>query len=246
MGAVLVTGASRGIGASVAKRLAKTGFDLVLWSRTGQQLVEVAEECRREKVDVITAEVDVSDSEAVFDSGVRSIELAGELRGLVLNAGIGIWGKVAELSVDDWRQVVSTNLDGAFYTLRACMPFLGKAAGAQIVTLGSDSSLYGYPTRSAYCASKSGLVGLVEALRRETRADGLRISNVILSRVDSYFRNKKPGARPQGLTTDEVAEAIEWIFSTKERLEVRELRLSALTETFGVLPEFHDLGETRI
>jgi NAD(P)-dependent dehydrogenase (short-subunit alcohol dehydrogenase family) len=235
-GYVLVTGASRGIGAGAALVLARSGFNLVLWARSGEELAATAEKCRTFGVDVRTAIVDVSKDASVRDAGSASIDNLPHLCGCVVNAGIGIWGTTAETSMDEWRSVMSTNLDGAFYTMKACLPLIEHSRG-QIVMMGSDSGLFGYPGRIAYCASKSGLNGLVESLRREVRSKGVRVTNLTMSRVDTFFRAKRPGDRPSGLSIEEVGEAVGLIFSMPPRVEMRELQLSSINDTFGPFPE---------
>lgn len=236
-GVVLVTGASRGIGRSCALALARDGMDVVLWARTAEPLAEVAEICesfgRRARV----ACVDVADPDAVARAAVETLADLPDLRGLVVNAGAGVWGSLGSLSVADWRGQQGVNLDGAFYTLQAAAPLLGRSSGAQVVAIASDSSLFGYPERSAYCASKAGLIGLMESARRELRGRRIRVTNIFASRVDTFFRGKQPGSRPEALTADEVGDVVAALFRMPDRLEVRELHLSALTTTFGPFPE---------
>jgi NAD(P)-dependent dehydrogenase (short-subunit alcohol dehydrogenase family) len=238
-GYVLVTGASRGIGAGAALELARRGFDLVLWARTGKELAETAEKCRAFGVDARAAIVDVSNEASVSEVGAASINDLQALRGCVVNAGIGIWGTVAETKPNAWRAVMSTNLDGAFYTMRACLPLVERHDCGQIVIMGSDSGRFGFAGRTAYCASKWGLNGLVESLRRETRSKGIRITNLTMSRVDTFFRTKQPGDRPSSLSVKEVGEVVGLVFSMPPRVEMRELQLSSINDSFGPYPEQH-------
>lgn len=236
-GYVLVTGASRGIGACAALELARSGFDLVLWARTDTDLAKTAESCRAFGVDARTAIVDVSNEASVNESGVASINDLHALRGCVVNAGIGIWGTVAETEPGEWRAVISTNLDGAFYTIKACLPLIERHDRGQVVIMGSDSGRFGFAGRAAYCASKWGLNGLVESLRRETRSKGIRITCLTMSRVDTFFRTKQPGDRPSSLSIQEVGEVVRLVFSMPARVEMRELQLSSINDTFGPYPE---------
>ncbi|MFS8184747.1 SDR family NAD(P)-dependent oxidoreductase [Pseudovibrio denitrificans] len=234
---VLVTGASRGIGAGSAEALAEAGFNLVLWGRTTDDLNATAERCSAKGVNVRVASLDVSDSDAVFDAGAKSLAGLEELRGVFLNAGMGIWGSVHELSISDWREQLATNLDGTFYTLKLTLPYLCRNPTAQILLMGSDSSEIGLPERSAYCASKWGNSGLLEAVRREVRSAGVRVTNLKVSRVDTYFRGKSPNMRPEALHISDVAGLVTTIFQLPPKLEIRELSASANTTTFGIYPE---------
>jgi NADP-dependent 3-hydroxy acid dehydrogenase YdfG len=236
-GHVLITGASRGIGAACAAALAKARFDVVLWARSEPDLHATRDVCASHGVDARAAVVDVSDPQSVFGPGAASLAGLNSLRGCILNAGVGIWGNVTDFSVQDWRSVVATNLDGAFYSLKVSLPLLLQNPHGQILTMGSDSGLTGYPERGAYCASKSGLHGFLAAVRRETRGDGIRITNLVMSRVDTFFRSKKPGNRPNSLSVDDVARVVEWVFLAPSKVEIREVQLSAIAESFGPYPE---------
>lgn len=234
---VLVTGASRGIGASAAKSLAKSGYNLVLWARDEVGLEEVAASCRDQGVGVITATVDVSNFESIDLQGRRSLKSLPGLRGCVLNAGIGVWGKLRDFDVQDWRNTLSTNLDGAFFTLKLAIPLLERHSTPQLVLIGSDSSHFGFPDRGAYCASKWGVKGLIESLRREVRSSGVRITDLVLSRVDTYFRNKTPGNRADCMKMEEVGSLVSTLFAHDPSIEIRELYASAMTTSFGAFPE---------
>lgn len=234
---VLITGASRGIGAGIAKRLARNGFNLVLWARTRADLDAVASECASLGVTVRCAAVDVSDPEAVATAGVAALQGIDALRGCVLNAGSATFGSLASFSTDAWRDVLATNLDGAFHTLKVALPLLERRPCSQLISMGSQAALYGFETQAGYCASKWGLNGLVETVRREKRAAGLRVTNLVMAGVDTYFRGKKPGDRPGSLEIDEIAHVVETLFAMPANVEIREIHVSALSTSFGPFPE---------
>lgn len=239
MESVLVTGASRGIGAGIANRLASKGFNLVLWARTGSELNNVASECRSHGVTVNTAAVDVSDPGSVANAGAAALDGVDSLRGCVINAGAATFGKLSDFSTDEWRAVIGTNLDGAFFTLRIAMPLLERSPTSQVVAMGSQAALFGFEHQAGYCASKWGLNGLIETARRESRSNGVRITNVVLGPVDTYFRGKKPGDRPGTLAIDDVASVIENLFAMPHDVEVREIHLTSMLKPFGPFSEHH-------
>jgi NAD(P)-dependent dehydrogenase (short-subunit alcohol dehydrogenase family) len=234
---ILITGASRGIGRGSALALAAAGFDLVLWGRDGADLDTTAAACRENGVHAATAQVDLADPASVDAAGRRSLAEHPALRGLVVNAGMGVWGRLESVSVSDWRAQHGVNLDGAFFALRASVSRLRACPGAQVVAIASDSSLFGFAERSAYCASKHGLIGLMESARRELRPDGVRVTNLLASRVDTHFRGKQPGSRPEALTADEMGAIVASVFALPPKVEMREIRLSAIGTTFGPFPE---------
>jgi NADP-dependent 3-hydroxy acid dehydrogenase YdfG len=238
---VLITGASRGIGRSVALALAADGCAPVLWARSGDDLAKVADEVRALGVPVRTAIVDVGDRAAVIRARQESLADIDRLAGLVLNAGQGTWTALTDLDAAAWDQTVRTNLDGGFHVLSAVSPLLTAAPGALIVGLLSDSALYPFPQRAAYAASKSGLRALLEVTRRELRDRGVRVCQVLPSRVDTHFQGAHtaaaPGTRDGALSAADVATVIAGIFRLPPNVEVREIQLSALTSTFGPFPE---------
>ncbi|MBW8089235.1 SDR family oxidoreductase [Streptomyces hygroscopicus] len=235
---VLVTGATRGIGRAVAFALAEAGYPLVLWARTGRELEEIAAEITaKHGTPVRIASVDVSVAAEVDKAVADSLAGIATLRGAVINAGGGIWSSIEEMAVEDWRAVVGTNLDGAFHTLRVAMPLLRGHRGAQLVGLASDSSYGSFPQRGAYCASKAGFRSLLETARRELRESGVRVTVLVPSRVDTYFRGKQPGDRPEALSRTEVAEVVTTLFAMGPRVEVREVQLSSIHSSFGPFPE---------
>ncbi|WP_217558977.1 SDR family oxidoreductase [Streptomyces sp. GbtcB6] len=242
---VLITGASRGIGRAVALTLAAAGYPLILWARTHADLSEISQEIgHRWGTPVRIATVDVSDSRQVGNAAEISFEGVNALRGVVVNAGGGIWGSIETMNVDEWHQVLGPNLDGAFHTLHAVLPYLRRQPGSQIIGLASDSSYNSYSGRGAYCASKAGFLSLLETARRETRHDGVRVTTLVPSRVDTYFRGKHPGDRPDALSMEEVADVIASVFALPARVEIREIQLSSIISPFGVFPEVSEKEPT--
>lgn len=244
---VLITGASRGIGRAAALSLAAAGYPVILWARTAADLTEVSRTIEEQwGTPVRTAVVDVADPDQVSKAAAESLEDIGSLRGAVVNAGGGIWSPLEEMNTDDWRQVLGPNLDGAFHTLRTVLPYLRRRPGAQIVGLASDSSYNSFSGRGAYCASKAGFLSLMETARRETREDGVRVTVLVPSRVDTYFRGKQPGSRPEALTMTEVGDMVASVFTLPARIEVREIQFSSITSSFGMFPEVCAVEPTNV
>lgn len=237
---VLVTGASRGIGAATALRLAAAGFDLVLWARTCEELQEVGEKAAAFGGSVAVRAVDVSDAGQVA-AGYAALDRQSPLAGLVLNAGSGRWQQITEIEDAVWDRTLATNLRGSMLVLRQLLPRLQARPGALVVGVLSDSARYPFPGRAAYAASKAGLAALLEVARRETRSAGVRITALLPSRVDTAFQGSlaeaAAGCRPGSLSADEVAEVIGWLFELPPGIEVRELQLAALTSSFGPYDE---------
>ncbi len=237
---VLVTGASRGIGAQTALRLAAAGFDLVLWARTIEDLRLIQQQAAAYGGQVSVNAVDVADAGQVA-AGYAAIQWHSPLTGLVLNAGSGLWQPIAEIEDAVWDQTLATNLRGAMLVLRQFLPRLQQVPAGLVVGVLSDSAKYPFAGRGAYAASKAGLAALLEVTRREVREAGVRVTALLPSRVDTAFQGSlesaAAGCRPGSLSADNVAEVIGWLFELPAGVEVRELQLSALTSSFGPYQE---------
>jgi len=220
-GWVVISGASRGIGAATARRLAAEGRPTVAWARSAAALRDVAEACSRAGAPSLARAVDVADARSV-QAAVAALP-PGRVDGVVLNAGVGAWEALGETTPDAWRTTIATNLDGAFYTLRALWPRL--APRALVVGVGSDSGYEGRGGRAAYCASKFGLRGLLETARIDGGRLELRVTHLACGPVDTHFRDSRPGDRPGALSATEVAEAVALLFGLPGHVEVPELKL---------------------
>jgi len=173
----LVTGGSRGIGAEIARELARAGATVTLSYRSGKDEAErVAQEAGARAV-----HADVSDAEQAR----ALVDQAGELDILVNNAGLTRDGLLARMSDQDWREVLDTNLGGVFHTCRAATRGMMKRRGGAIVNISSIVGLHGNPGQTNYSASKAGIIGFTKALARELGNRGVRANVVAPGYVDT-------------------------------------------------------------
>ncbi len=174
----LVTGASRGIGAAVARALDGEGVRLGLASRSGDDLGisgAVAQPC------------DVRDPAALASIVGATVERFGRLDILVVNAGVGAYGPFLDLPAEDLEAMIDVNVKGALYAVRAALPALLVSDAADIVMIASVAGLHGLPYEATYCASKFAQVGLTRALDHELRERGVRCTNVCPGGVATDF-----------------------------------------------------------
>jgi NADP-dependent 3-hydroxy acid dehydrogenase YdfG len=230
---VLITGASRGIGAGIARALARDGYDLILWSRDTHELAAVAKQLATFGTSIDVAGVDVADAAAVAAEQKRSLDRADRLNGLVICAGVGEWSPLVEVTDEQWDTTLDTNLKGAFHVLRAALPLLELVPYSHVILLGSDSSETGMAGRAAYCSSKWGLRGLGESLRGEVRPRRIKVTQILVSRVDTYFRGHKPGDRPGALLPKHIAGVVSAIFAQEPKVEIREIRMASMDASYG-------------
>ncbi|HUF11950.1 MAG TPA: SDR family oxidoreductase [Longimicrobiales bacterium] len=171
----LVTGASRGIGLAIAQALADAGAGVALAARGDKDLeravADIGPRARGYTADVRSA----ADCTRLVECAVSDF---GRLDILINNAGVGIFRKVADMSVDEWDTVLRTNLDALFYLTHAALPALVRQGG-WIINIGSLAGKNPMPEGAAYNASKFGLIGFSEALMQEVRHDGVRVSYIM-------------------------------------------------------------------
>ncbi len=226
--AALVTGGTRGIGRAVAAALVGQGASVVL-TGTGR---EPAERVATELTEAGPGRAfgtgcDVRDERSVEALAGFARDRLGRLDLLVNNAGIGIYRPVPELTLTEFREVVETNLIGAFAVIRACLPLLEASRGA-VVTIGSLAGRHPFRGGAAYNASKFGLLGMTEALMLDLRDRGVRVSTVMPGSVATGFAGRSPGdGADWKLAPEDVAEAV---------LAVASLRTQALASRIELRP----------
>src|SRR5262249_8241439 len=165
----VVTGGSRGIGRSIATALAAEGARVAVCARRRADAEKTATEIGH---GAMGAACDVQDYAQVKGFFAEVAKRLGDVDVLVNNAGVGLFGPVADMKPDDWRAVIGTNLDGVFYCCHEAIPLMRARGGGYIVNIASLAGKQATPNLAAYNASKFGLIGFSEALFQEIRYDG--------------------------------------------------------------------------
>jgi len=174
----LITGASKGLGKAMALALAEAGARLVLVSRNLEQLTETADAARRFGAAAAVFQADVTDEQQVAQLVRGVTEAYGKLEILINNAGINIRKSVTDFTLDEWRRVLDTNLTGVFLMCRAFVPLMKGRGYGRIINLTSIMSHVAIPGRTAYCASKTGLLGFTRALALELAAEKITVNGI--------------------------------------------------------------------
>jgi len=198
----LITGASRGVGAAVARAFSERGAKLGLLSRSGDDLG---------LPDALGVECDVRDRDAVFAATARVVERFGRLDCVVANAGMGAYGPFLELAPEHVEEMIDLNLKGTLYTAAATLPHLIEAGGGDFVSLSSVAGLRAFPGETVYNASKFGQVGFVRSLDHEMREHNVRCTTVAPGGIATDFAmgtGRTPEAVEGMMTADEAAEAV--------------------------------------
>jgi acetoacetyl-CoA reductase len=191
----VVTGASRGIGAAVARELGAYGSHLVLnyVSSTGLAEALAAElDAAGTAGAIITAQADVSDEIAAMRLMDAVFDQFGRIDILVNNAGITRDRTFKKMTSQEWREVIETNLNGVFYTTHAALPYLVQDSGGTIVNMGSVIGLSGNVGQSNYAAAKAGLIGFTKTLALELARNKVTVNCIAPGFIETDMLSKVP------------------------------------------------------
>ncbi len=213
---VFITGASSGIGEACARAFAAQGAKLVLCARRYERLQKLAESL---PVATHTIRLDVTDRRAV-EAAVESLpEVFREIDILINNAGLsrGL-NKFQEGSVDDWEEMINTDIKGVLYVTRAILPGMIERQRGHVINLGSVAGHYAYQNGAVYCLAKAAIKSLTESLKQDLLGTPIRVSSVDPGLVETEFsivrfhgdveRAKKVYEGVKPMTPDDVADAI--------------------------------------
>ncbi|RMG91555.1 MAG: 3-oxoacyl-ACP reductase FabG [Zetaproteobacteria bacterium] len=175
----IVTGASRGIGYAIARRLAEQGYDLAICG-TRQQTIDKAGTRLSEEhgCDVLACAVDVSERQQVMDFIQKAQKHFGRLDVLVNNAGITRDNLAMRMKEEDWNQVIATNLSSVFHASQAVLKPMMRARYGRIINISSVVASMGNPGQLNYCASKGGIDAMTRSLAREVGSRGITVNAV--------------------------------------------------------------------
>ncbi len=194
----LVTGASKGIGRETALALAREGAHIAISARSEELLQEVAGEIRAAGSKALVFPGDMSDEKTIAEFVEATIAEFGRLDILINNAGVGIFGPVAELSTEDWDTMFSLNMRGVFLMTRTCLPHLRAAGESVVVNVASLAGKNAFVGGGGYAATKHALLGFSRCLMLEERQHGLRVLAICPGSVNTPFNiDRSPADDPR-------------------------------------------------
>ncbi len=225
----VVTGASRGIGASVSRMLADHGVRLGLASRSGDDLGLPA---------AVARPTDVRDRAQLTALVNETVERHGGLDIVVANAGVGAYGPFVDLDPDLADEMIDVNARGVINTAAVCVPRLIARGGGDFVSVASEAGRRGLPHEAVYCASKFAQVGFTRALDHELRPLGIRCTNVCPGGVATDFAMEEGRGRTPDMpelagmmSADDVAEAVLFAVTRPRGHRILEVAFRPMTET---------------
>jgi NADP-dependent 3-hydroxy acid dehydrogenase YdfG len=222
-GAAVISGAGSGIGRAVAVALARRGHPLILLGRHPASLEQTLEQAGGKGLALVA---DVRDAEALNGSAIGARERGFVAQIVVPAAGVARVAPFGELSSEQLRESIDTNLLGALFLYRAFLPSLLENGGHLFAIL-SAAAKQGFPNWSAYGASKWGLRGAVASLREELRGSAVRVTEIYPGATDSPLWEGVPGEWNRGamMTPEAVAQAIVWALDAHASASVEEIHL---------------------
>jgi 3-oxoacyl-[acyl-carrier protein] reductase len=221
---VLITGCHKGIGRAVLEALHATGR---------YTLYGIARQPLPAGLSSLTDELficDLADTDALTKTMDKILAVSGGIDVLINNAGIGIFKPVDVLTLDDWNQVLTTNLTAPFLLTSHLLPAMKQKNYGRIISISSDAEHLSFADAGAYCAAKAGLKLLMDCVRKEADGYNIHVTTVAPGRVDTHFNNKSPGARPHSLQPEDVAAQVVFVLAQGDRAEVEQIYLNSAAE----------------
>jgi NAD(P)-dependent dehydrogenase (short-subunit alcohol dehydrogenase family) len=223
----VVTGGTRGIGRAIAERLLEEGCSVAICGREQATVdVAVAEMHRLGTIAGFAADVTQPEQVEHFFSQVE--RQFGGLDILVNNAGEGVFRKVGEMTVDDWRRNIDLNLNGAFYCAHAALPRFAQRGGGFVVNISSLAAKNAFSGGAGYNASKFGLNGFTEALMLDHRYDNVRVCSVMPGSVATDFAgdaSKRTADSGWKVAAQDVAEVVTMVLRMPARTMVSQVEM---------------------
>ncbi|KAA0213428.1 SDR family oxidoreductase [bacterium] len=239
MKTILVTGATSGFGEAIARRFAKEGWKLVILGRRKDRLDKLAKELKAHAV-----ACDVRKRKEVFEAIASLPREFGAIDVLVNNAGLALGMEPAhKADLDDWEQMVDTNIKGLMFVTRAVLPGMVERGRGHIVNIGSTASNYPYPGGNAYGGSKAFVKQFSLNLRADLQGTGVRVTNLEPGLAETEFSlvrfkgdQDKAGAVYKGmqpLTGQDIAEAVHWCVNLPAHMNVNRMEIMPTAQSFG-------------
>ena len=221
----LVTGASRGIGLAVAKKLAQMGASVCICARDAAKLEAARSEIEKAGCKCLAVAADVSRASDV-DSLARKVRDAlGPVEILVNNAGIGIFGPTHEAAEENWDKVLDTNLKSVFLLSKAFAPGMIKLGHGDIINIASIAGKSAFAGGGIYCASKWGVLGLTQCMAEDLRPHGIRVSVICPGSVNTEFSPHAGKDVTKMLQPEDIAHAVETIVTQQPQSFISEVVL---------------------
>lgn len=186
-----ITGGSKGIGYGIAETLLKAGMKVAITSRNADAAKKAIQSLTKDESKVLALQSDVSDAASELKAVEEVVKKFGRLDVLVANAGVGHFASIENITAEQWKETINTNLTGVFNSVKASIDALKKTKG-YIITIASLAGTNFFKDGSAYNASKFGLVGFSQAIMLDLRQYGIKVTTIMPGSVASHFNGHTP------------------------------------------------------
>jgi len=222
MATAIVTGSGRGIGRETAVLLAKHGVNVVVCSRTQDEIDDTVEAIKKTHAGVLGVRCDVSVSTQVDRLVKKTVEKFGGVDILINNAGIFTVKKLADTTEKEWDEILAVNLKSAFLCCKTALPYMLRNNAGTIINVSSGAGKAGFDSLSAYCASKFGMMGLTESLAWEVASHSVRAMAICPGEVATRMQESDPEYYKENIDTmlkpeQVAAKIVDMIFDGKYR-----------------------------
>jgi len=218
----IITGASKGIGRSVAIALAKEGVNVVLAARSTELLSMVLKEIVANGGKAVSITTDVTSENSVQNLIIETQKRFGKIDILINNAGVGIFSNVVDLKMQEYEAMMDVNLKGVFLCSRAVLPAMIKQQKGEIINIASLAGKNSFAGGSVYSATKWGLIGFSRSLMLEVREHNIRVVTISPGSVNTHFSDNEV-SRPQIIQPEDVAETVLFALTMPNRVNVSEI-----------------------
>jgi 3-oxoacyl-[acyl-carrier protein] reductase len=221
----LVTGASRGIGLAIARKLGGLGAKLSVCARSADKLQNVAHELKGAGVEVIVVAADVTSGDDILSLVEETKQAFGTIDILVNNAGIGYFGPFYEANESNWDPVLDTNLKSVFLLSKEVAKGMIERRSGHIINIASLAGKNAFAGGAIYCASKWGLLGMTQCMAEDLRAHGIRVSAICPGTVATDFSPHVGKDPSKMLQPEDIAQVVESIVTQAPQSFISEVLL---------------------
>jgi NADP-dependent 3-hydroxy acid dehydrogenase YdfG len=231
---VLLTGASKGIGKSLALQLAELAVNIGLVARSEKELTELKAEIEGLGSKCLIFVGNVADENLAKTAVKEMISAFGSIDFMINNAGYGIFGQTETISAESWSAIYDVNVKGTFLFSKEVLAGMKASKSGHIINIASDVAKRVFDGGSLYCSSKFAQDAFSAALRKEVRKDGIKVSVVYSGLVDTMFHADPQGAESHAdwLKAEDMANTIMYIMDQPKHVVIDELMIHPLSQDY--------------
>ncbi len=228
----VVTGASRGIGAAIAEALAGAGASVVLAARSADDLYAVAERITEQGGKALVVPTDVRIEEQVVGLMAQAKEALGRIDIVVNNAGVGVFGPLAESTTEQWDWVMDITLKGAYLVAREAVKAMLPQGEGLLINIGSDLSYRTSENCGVYGTAKFGINALTQVINKEYRVKGIKCTGIYPGMIATYFAGTRPDEphKQDWLKDTDLANAVLYVANQPRHVRIDEIRLHPMVQ----------------